>query len=124
MKLNQTQIAEVLGVSSSTIAGWRDKPGFPQPAEDGNALIYDSVKVIAWYIDREARQRVQANGSSGGGFFAALIALIGGRSALYKTGRILGDVNAVAKGKVGKRIARRAAGKVTGRGLGKLFRGR
>ena len=39
------------------------------------------------------------------------------RSLLYKTARIMGDVNAVKKGTVGKRVARRAAGKVTGRGL-------
>jgi hypothetical protein len=44
------------------------------------------------------------------------------RSALYKTARILGDVNAVKRGTVGKRILRRAAGRATGRGLGKLFK--
>lgn len=44
------------------------------------------------------------------------------RSKLYLLGRILGDVNAVKKGRIGKRIARRAAGKLTGRGLGRLFR--
>lgn len=47
---------------------------------------------------------------------------MGVRSALYKIARLLGDVNAVKKGKVGKRIARRAAGKAIGRGLGKLFK--
>jgi predicted GNAT family N-acyltransferase len=44
------------------------------------------------------------------------------RSALYKTARILGDVNAVKRGTIGKRIVRRAAGRATGRGLGKLFK--
>ena len=44
------------------------------------------------------------------------------RSSLYKVARIRGDVNAVKKGKVGKRVARRAAGKVTGHSLGKLFK--
>jgi hypothetical protein len=44
------------------------------------------------------------------------------RGFLYKLARILGDVNAVQKGKVGRRVARRAVGKLTGRGLGKLFR--
>jgi len=44
------------------------------------------------------------------------------RSALYKSAKVLGDVNAVQKGTVGKRIARRAAGKATGRLLGKLFK--
>jgi hypothetical protein len=44
------------------------------------------------------------------------------RGLLYLIARLLGDVNAVQKGTVGKRVARRAAGKLTGRGLGKLFR--
>ncbi len=44
------------------------------------------------------------------------------RGFLYKLARILGDAQAVKKGRVGKRIARRVAGKLTGRGLGKLFK--
>lgn len=44
------------------------------------------------------------------------------RSALYKTARILGDVNAVKRGTVGKRILRRATGRAAGRGMGKLFK--
>jgi len=44
------------------------------------------------------------------------------RGFLYTLARLLGDVNAVQKSKVGKRVARRAAGKVTGRSLGKLFK--
>ena len=44
------------------------------------------------------------------------------RGILYFLARILGDVQAVKKGKVGKRIARRAAGKMTGRGFKKLFK--
>jgi len=47
---------------------------------------------------------------------------MGLRSALYTIARLMGDVNAVKKGKVGKRVARRADGKVTGRSLGKLFK--
>lgn len=47
---------------------------------------------------------------------------MGLRSALYAIARLMGDVNAVKKGKVGKRVARRVAGKATGRGLGKLFK--
>lgn len=46
---------------------------------------------------------------------------MGLRSALYTIARLMGDANAVKKGKVGKRVARRAAGKVTGRGLGKAL---
>lgn len=44
------------------------------------------------------------------------------RSFLYTIARLLGDLNAIQKGTVGKRIARRAVGRVTGRGIGKLFR--
>ncbi len=44
------------------------------------------------------------------------------RNSLYQIARILGDANAVKKDKVGKRVARRIAGKATGRGLGKLFK--
>lgn len=44
------------------------------------------------------------------------------RNLLYKLARILGDVDAVKKGRAGKRLGRRAAGKATGKGLGKLFR--
>jgi len=44
------------------------------------------------------------------------------RGWLYQIAKLLGDVQAVQKGKVGKRILRRLAGKLTGRGLGKLFR--
>jgi len=44
------------------------------------------------------------------------------RGFLYWLAKILGDINAVKKGKVGRRIGRRIAGKATGRFLGKLFK--
>lgn len=44
------------------------------------------------------------------------------RSILYGLAKFLGDVNAVKKGKVKKRIGRRVAGKATGRFLGKWFK--
>ncbi|MBU8786536.1 hypothetical protein KM903_09120 [Bacillus glycinifermentans] len=44
------------------------------------------------------------------------------RSALYKSAKILGDVNAAKNGTLGKRMARRAAGKTAGKILGKLFK--
>ena len=40
------------------------------------------------------------------------------RSQLYQIAKLLGDVNAVKKGTVGRRLGRRAAGK----GMGKLFK--
>ena len=44
------------------------------------------------------------------------------RSLLYTLGRLMGDYQAVKKGTVGKRIARRAAGRATRRGMRKLFK--
>lgn len=44
------------------------------------------------------------------------------RSVLYTVAKILGDINAVNKGRVGRRIGRRVAGRITGKGLGKLFK--
>lgn len=44
------------------------------------------------------------------------------RGFLYWLAKLLGDVNAVQKGKVGKRIVRRGAGKVTGRTMRKMFK--
>jgi hypothetical protein len=44
------------------------------------------------------------------------------RGILYTLARLMGDVNAVKKGTVGKRIGRRLVGKMTGRGIGRLFR--
>jgi len=44
------------------------------------------------------------------------------RGLLYTVAKLMGDVNAVKKGTVGKRVARRAVGKATGRTMGKLFR--
>jgi len=41
------------------------------------------------------------------------------RGLLYTFAKLLGDVNAVAKGKVGRRVGRRIAGKLTGRALGR-----
>lgn len=44
------------------------------------------------------------------------------RSLLYKLARGLGDVNAVRRGTVHKRAARRVAGRGTGRMLRKLIK--
>ena len=46
---------------------------------------------------------------------------MGLRSSLHKAARIMGDVNAVKKRKVGNRVARRVAGKATIRTLWKLI---
>lgn len=44
------------------------------------------------------------------------------RSLLYKAARLLGDVQSVQRGTVGKRMGRRVTGRATGRLLRKLFR--
>ena len=44
------------------------------------------------------------------------------RSALYTLAKLLGDVNAVCKNKVGQRILRLGAGKVTGSIFRKWFK--
>ena len=44
------------------------------------------------------------------------------RSFLYALARLLGDVSAVKRGTMGRRIGRRVAGKATGRAFRRLFR--
>jgi len=44
------------------------------------------------------------------------------RSILYTTAKILGDIQAVQNGTIGKRIGRRIVGKATGKMMGKLFK--
>jgi hypothetical protein len=44
------------------------------------------------------------------------------RTYLYTSAKFLGDVQAIRKGRVGRRIGRRIVGKATGRLLGKIFR--
>ena len=46
------------------------------------------------------------------------------RSILYTLARLLGDLNAIIQGPQAmmKRAARRTAGRITARGLGRLFR--
>ncbi|MCA1021782.1 hypothetical protein [Halobacillus litoralis] len=44
------------------------------------------------------------------------------KSSIYKILRIWNDVDSVRKGKAGKRIGRRAAGKLTGKALKKIFK--
>lgn len=44
------------------------------------------------------------------------------RGLLYALARLLGDVQAVRRGRIGRRVVRRTAGRLTGRGLGRLFR--
>jgi hypothetical protein len=44
------------------------------------------------------------------------------RGFLYFLAKLLGDVNAVKKGTIGKRVVRRATGKATGKALKKLIK--
>lgn len=45
------------------------------------------------------------------------------RAFLYKTASLLGDVNAVARGKIVRRIVRKEATRATMRGLNSILRG-
>lgn len=44
------------------------------------------------------------------------------RSMHYRLAKLLGDVPAVRRGRVGRRIGRRLSGQATGRLLGRIFR--
>ena len=44
------------------------------------------------------------------------------RSALYKTAKILGDINAVRRGTIGRRVTHRISGRITARLLSKFVR--
>lgn len=44
------------------------------------------------------------------------------RSLFYKSARVLGDVQAAKNGTLGKRVARRAAGKATGKIMRSIFK--
>jgi hypothetical protein len=44
------------------------------------------------------------------------------RTLLYFFARLLGDFNAIKRGKIGERILRRSAGNLTSRLLNKIFR--
>ena len=44
------------------------------------------------------------------------------RSTLYRGAKLLGDIQAVRKGRVGHRIAQRHAGKVARKGLNKALK--
>ena len=48
--------------------------------------------------------------------------MAGFRGLLYTLAKLMGDYNAVKKGKVGKRVGRRVAGKATGKAMRKLFK--
>ncbi|MCP8616805.1 hypothetical protein [Salirhabdus salicampi] len=47
---------------------------------------------------------------------------MGLKSTIYKMLRIWNDVDAVRKGKIGKRIGRRASGKAAGKAIRKIFK--
>ena len=48
--------------------------------------------------------------------------MAGFRALLYSLAKLMGDYNAVKKGKVGKRVGRRVAGKAAGKAMRKLFK--
>jgi phage terminase Nu1 subunit (DNA packaging protein) len=59
-RVNQTELAAILGVSDVTLWEWQ-KDGMPivERGERGQANVYDTSEVIAWKIEREV-QKVRA----------------------------------------------------------------
>lgn len=47
---------------------------------------------------------------------------MGWKRSIYKALKYSNDINAIQKGKVGRRVGRRVAGKATGRLFGRLFK--
>ena len=48
--------------------------------------------------------------------------MAGFRGVLYTLAKLMGDYNAVKKGKVSQRVGRRATGKANGKAMWKLFK--
>ncbi len=44
------------------------------------------------------------------------------KRTIYKLLRISNDINAVRRGRIGKRIGRRVTGRMTGKGIRRLFK--
>lgn len=44
------------------------------------------------------------------------------KSKLYKLLRISNDINAIKRGRVGKRIGRRVTGRMSGKGIRRIFK--
>ncbi|MBL8518200.1 MAG: terminase small subunit [Betaproteobacteria bacterium] len=57
-KVNQTELAEILGVTDVTLWEWQ-KDGMPieQRGERGQANVYDTTACIDWRIERELAKR-------------------------------------------------------------------
>ena len=108
----------------------KGEKGAPTPAaiksaqkENAKKFAMADKKAYKDTNTNNAMDMVKANDAqSKKGYKTEKITLAKVRKALYKGAKALGDVQAVRKKRVGKRIVRRAAGKVAGRALGKLFR--
>lgn len=44
------------------------------------------------------------------------------KNTIYKMLRMSNDINAIKKGKIGKRFGRRLAGRISGKSIGKFFK--
>jgi phage terminase Nu1 subunit (DNA packaging protein) len=63
LKVNRAQLAEIFGVSKTTIDAWRRK-GCPVEAQSGRgkAIDFDTVKVLGWYLEMKAGQHNDYSG--------------------------------------------------------------
>jgi hypothetical protein len=48
--------------------------------------------------------------------------VVSAKSVIYALLRLSNDLNAIKRGKVGRRVGRRIVGKLTGRAMGRVFR--
>ena len=54
-QVSKVELAEILGVSERSLSSWQMEPGFPfEPGElRGQENIYDTARVIQWWLQRE-----------------------------------------------------------------------
>ncbi len=93
-----TEAARELGVSSSTVAQW---------CREGKIL---ATKVNGRWSIPEARRPQGRRSSSSGQGLGLFAFLLGGRSGMYRGGRLLGNLNAVTRGlgAIGRRLVRKS----------------
>lgn len=93
--MTTTEAARALGISSSTVAQWCRNGRITATKVNGR-----------WSIPVARRPQARRSSRSSSSGLGLLAFLLGGRSGMYKGGRLLGDVNAVTRGPsaIGRRL--------------------
>jgi hypothetical protein len=100
-----------------------DPPSLPRSLPAAGAVISRILVILEPYVVASPAVRYAGYEKLPTGRVAEGPAMmVGLRRLLYKLARLLGDVNAVRRGRVGQRVARRTSGRVTGRVLRRLLR--